>query len=399
MINNRSYNVALIHPFDPRGSKVGGVETFVRDYITYHPKDMNLLLIGVDGFSDLPIGVVHKIEYRGRELSFLPVMRVPEEETNQYASGLFHALTLRFFFSVLRYYFSVKKELRRGQYSIDLRRMEISPLAWIFKRPLLQMLHDGMTKDKPMSSLLRKFWWVKEFSERFSVGYASRFYCVNDELTERLKRAYPKHRSKLGTLPTWANPNIFVPTPFPKSEQEIHIGFTGRMDTFKRPDLMFRLVAILRSKHPSVRFHYVGDGDVEQFKEFDEIRDIAILHGKVRAEELAEIVSTLHMGILTSDFEGMPRSVMEFLASGRPVVSLHLPQLEAVIHEGQSGYLVQRDSTMLNAMADRVIDMYASIEAGRVTPQEVAASVADYHPQRLLGQLYSDHRRMQGLPS
>ncbi len=42
------YNICLIHPFDPRGEKVGGLETYIRDFITFHPKDTDLLLIGVD---------------------------------------------------------------------------------------------------------------------------------------------------------------------------------------------------------------------------------------------------------------------------------------------------------------------------------------------------------------
>lgn len=393
----KRYNVALIHPFDPRGSKVGGIETFVRDYITYHPEDMHLLLIGVDGFSDLELGKVHEIEFRGRSISFLPVMHVPEEETNQYAKGLLQALTLRFALSVLKYRKPIGKLLRSENYSIDLRRMELAPLAKFFGRPSVQMLHDGMSKGKPMSSLLRRFWWIKELSERFSLGHATKFYCVNQELTDRLKATYPRHAHKLGTLPTWANPRIFAPRPFPAAGETIHFGYTGRMDAFKRPDLMFSVVAALKAIHPDIKFHYVGDGDVEKFPEFDAIRDVTVLHGKVKAEQLAQIISDLHIGILTSDFEGMPRSVMEFLGSGRPVVALHLPQLEAVIHEGQSGILVPRGPEMVTAMATAIARLHGQIISGQITPEHVADAVEDYRPEKLLGLLYADHRRMQGV--
>ncbi len=88
---------------------------------------------------------------------------------------------------------------------------------------------------------------------------------------------------------------------------------------------------------------------------------------------------------------------MEFLGSGRPVVALHLPQLEAVIHQGESGYLVSRGADMIADMAARIIDMHARILDGKVTPDGVAEAVADYRPERLLGLLYADHRKMQGL--
>ena len=44
-----TYSVAMMHPFDPRGSKVGGLETYTRDFIRFYPADFQVLLIGVDG--------------------------------------------------------------------------------------------------------------------------------------------------------------------------------------------------------------------------------------------------------------------------------------------------------------------------------------------------------------
>ncbi len=395
-LRSNHFNVALIHPFDPRGGKVGGIETFVRDYITYHPEDMNLLLIGVDGFGDLELGKLTEICFRGRRISFFPVMRLPETETNLYARKLTDAVTIRFSLACLRHFVSLRRILRGGRYSIDLRRMELAPLGTAFGVPSVQMLHDGMVKGKQMSSLLKRFWWIKDLSERFSLSRAYSFYCVNDDLSARLKTAYPQHAHKIGTLPTWANPEIFTTTPIPPlANGALHVGYTGRMDDFKRPDIMFQVVAEARRLCPGLVFHYVGDGDVDRFPEFDAIRDCTVLHGRQNTEGLAAILAKLHVGLLTSDFEGMPRSVMEFLASGRPVVALHLPQLEAVIHDGRSGYLVPRGSAQISQMAKRLQDVHDLIGQGSVTTHQVADAVADYSPAKLLGRLYSDHRKLR----
>ncbi|MES1985286.1 MAG: glycosyltransferase [Pseudomonadota bacterium] len=389
-------NVALVHPFDPRGGKVGGIETFVRDYITYHPEDMNLMLIGVDGFGDLELGKPTQISFRGRMISFLPVMRLPETDTNIYARKLTDAVTMRFTLACLRHYFTLRKILKGGNYSIDLRRIELSPLGTVFGVPSVQMLHDGMVKGKQMSSLLKRFWWVKDLSERFSLARAYSFYCVNDDLSERLKTTYPRHAGKVGTLPTWANPQIFQATPIPPLiDGALHVGYTGRMDDFKRPDIMFQVIAEARRLCPGLVFHYVGDGDVERFPQFEAIRDCTVLHGRQNTEGLAAILQKLHVGLLTSDFEGMPRSVMEFLASGRPVVALHLPQLEAVIHDAQSGYLVSRGPDQIAEMGKRLADMRQLIADRTVTTDRVADAVADYSPAKLLGRLYDDHRALR----
>lgn len=393
---NGRYKVAIIHPLDPRGLKVGGIETFVRDYIALHPPEMDLLLIGVDGFGDLELGKVHKVTVRGREIDFLPVIHIPDEVSSVPEGGLLRAVLLRFKLAILRRYFPIRKMLKAGGYTMDLRRIELSTLPVAFGVKSVQMLHDGMSQDKAMSSLLKKYWWVKTAAEGFSVKHAGAFYCVNADLTERLKTSYPRHAAKLDTLPTWANPQIFATAPY-VLDGTMNVIFTGRLDLFKRPDLMFQTIAEVRKLTDKIRFHYVGDGDPETFPEFAAIRDITIRHGRKTSEQIAELLHTMHIGILTSDFEGMPRVVMECLSVGRPVVALHLPQLEVVIEGGVSGYLVPRGPDQTVEHARRLVDTFEAIESGAITPEKVASKVEPFSAVRLLGKLWRNHRILQGL--
>jgi hypothetical protein len=70
----RRYQICLIHPFDPRGEKVGGLETYIRDFITFHPADTDLLFVGVDSRGDLTLGNLHRLTFRGRNFDFLPIL-------------------------------------------------------------------------------------------------------------------------------------------------------------------------------------------------------------------------------------------------------------------------------------------------------------------------------------
>src|SRR3979490_482283 len=74
------YQICLIHPFDPRGEKVGGLETYIRDFITFHPADTDLLFIGVDSRSDLDLGKIHKLTFRGRAFDFLPILHYSDHQ-------------------------------------------------------------------------------------------------------------------------------------------------------------------------------------------------------------------------------------------------------------------------------------------------------------------------------
>lgn len=390
-------SVCMVHAFDPRGDKVGGVETFVRDYISFLPPDVRLLLVGVDQVGDLKLGEVTQLAFRGKQFDFMPVMRVPQSEDNFYAKKLSDSLTLKFLLAVLRYIRPLRGYIRQNNSSLELRRMEHFPIALAVGAPFIQMLHDGKTKDKAMSSLLKRFWWVNESAERLSLHFSTKFFCVSDELTARLKKNYPRYASKLETLTTWANPNIFSPQPFPTTETT-RIVYAGRLDAFKRPEIMFKIVGMIAQiSDRQVRFHYIGDGDPELFPEFNAIRDITILEGKRKAEEVADIYSKAHLGILTSDFEGMPRMVMEMLTVGRPVVALDLPQLHSVIHAGVSGRIVMRSNTQIEDMASALLETADEISLGTLNPISVSSSVKDYSPTELLEKLFREHRRLAGV--
>ncbi len=175
---------------------------------------------------------------------------------------------------------------------------------------------------------------------------SEKFLCVNPFITERLQQTYPRRKDKIDTLWTWVNTDIFKPQLWPLHSSPFQIVFAGRLDEFKDPPLMFRTIERLRQRlNGDVRFHYIGTSDPHRFEEFAAIEDITVRHGFMDAAGMAETLASAHAGILTSEFEGMPRCVLETLAVGRPVVAMHLPQLEPVIHPGVSGYLVARSGS------------------------------------------------------
>jgi hypothetical protein len=67
-----------------------------------------------------------------------------------------------------------------------------------------------------------------------------------------------------------------------------------------------------------VRFHYIGTSDPHRFEEFAAIEDITVCHGFKNAAGMAETLASAHAGILTSEFEGMPRCVLERWRSAAP---------------------------------------------------------------------------------
>lgn len=393
------YQICLIHPFDPRGEKVGGLETYIRDFITFHPADTDLLFIGVDSARDLKLGEIHRLTFRGRSFDFLPILHYSDQQAREAARSIRSSLTGQFFMALLRHLGPIARLIRSRRCSIDLRRVEFSWLPALLRLPFVQMLHGEGVPNLQMDSLLRKYSFVHNAGERFAVATSAKFLCVNPFITERLQKTYPHRKNKIDTLWTWVNTDIFQPQPLPAGTGPFRIVFAGRLDEFKDPPLMFRAIDRLRQRlNGGVEFHYIGTSDPHRFAEFADIEDITVRHGFKDAAGMAATLARAHAGILTSEFEGMPRFVLETLGVGRPVVAVHLPQLESVIHDGDSGFLVARNGSaddMAEALAQRFSDVREAIDAGEMDPARIAGAIADFTPGMQLARVFRYHQEIQ----
>lgn len=392
------YRLSVIHSFDPRGAKVGGLETFIRDMIAFLPEDFSFLMVGVDALGDLEIGKVTTVDFRGRQFEFLPVLSYSDAQAREAATSVRQSLTFQFMQGLLTHLPVLRRKLREKPTSIDLQRVEFAPLVKALGIPFVQMLHGEGAPPLKMDSLLKNYRFVHTVNERLAVMAADKFLCVNPIITERIRKTYPKQAHKIDTLSTWVDTKTFFPRPF-ADDGTFRVAYAGRLDLFKSPPLMFKTMGRLRDKIGSgVEFHYMGTSDPSRFSEFKLIEDITTLHGFKSAAGVSEVLGNAHAGILTSEFEGMPFAVLEALGCGRPMGAIHLPQLESVVKEGVSGKLVSRSQSeddMADRLSDALIEIRNDIRAGRLTPEGVASSIRDFTPERQLAKCYENHRVIQ----
>lgn len=392
------YRLCVVHSFDLQGAKVGGLETFIRDMLAFLPDDFSFLMIGVDARGDRELGKVCTETFRGKTYEFLPVLRYSDAKAREAAQSIRDSINFQFMQGLVRYLPEVRRQLRAQPTSVDLERVEFAPLMRALGIPFIQMLHGEGAPKLKMDSLLKSYRYVHNINERIAVMAADKFLCVNPIITERIRETYPRWRHKIDTLSTWVDTKTFAPSPFPEGDG-FRVAFAGRLDLFKVPSLMFKTMHRLHQKiGPGVEFHYMGTSDPARFPEFQLIKDFTVLQGFKSAQGVAEVLANVHAGILTSEFEGMPFSVLESLGSGRPVCAIHLPQLASVIKEGVSGALVARSESeddMAERLAEAFVAIRAGIKNGTVTPQGVANEIRDFTPERQLAKCYENHRQIQ----
>ena len=107
------------------------------------------------------------------------------------------------------------------------------------------------------------------------------------------------------------------------SPDDFVVASIGELNRNKRPDLLVRAAHILRGTIPELRVIVAGDGPMRSALE-DEISllglgDVVTLLGHVSRDTLRVITERADIGMLVSEREGLPRSLMEFVAAGTPI--------------------------------------------------------------------------------
>lgn len=112
----------------------------------------------------------------------------------------------------------------------------------------------------------------------------------------------------------------------PNNKTRRNIVAVGRLSMQKNHFLLINAFAKV-SKHIQENLYIYGEGDMRKQLQ-DRINDLNLndrvfLQGNV--SDLNEILSNYKLYVLSSDFEGMPNSLMEAMASGLPCISTDCP--------------------------------------------------------------------------
>lgn len=395
----RKYKFMLVHPMDPRGDKLGGIETHMRLLVAHYPDDFDFVFVGIDEFGDCPVGQVSQIECLGRKIDFLPVATIDNSAINAVGKSILTSTSFKFATGLLRYHFALRRTMKGRTASIDLQRFESALPIKFLGRPMTEMVHLDLAKGDKADTLLGRYRAIHVGMEWLAIRLASHIFTVNSVMLERLRGIYPHMVKKSSELSVPINTDVFQPHGFDFSSSKFQISYAGRLDEFKDPPLMFALIRGLneRLEHGCV-FNYIGSSDPEKFAEFAAIKDITVRHGFQNSAGVAKILQGSHAAIFTSYAEGMPCFMLEALASGRPVGAVRLPQYDPLILSGVSGEMIDRTDDRAATLALLVAafeKIWTDVQRGEIDPTELYAIAEPYSVDNQLGKLFDVHRALQ----
>ena len=145
--------------------------------------------------------------------------------------------------------------------------------------------------------------------------------------------------------------------------------FVGRLVTGKRPDRVVDALPAIQSAVPDARLVVCGDGPLRPELE-DRAVELAVADtvdflGTVPYDEIPAVYRSADVVVLPSESEGLPRTVLEALATETPVVTSDLPQLRDIVTGVGRTVTPDRSGALADAVTELLKDEQLRTAYGR----------------------------------
>ncbi|KDE57515.1 glycosyl transferase family 1 [Halostagnicola sp. A56] len=174
---------------------------------------------------------------------------------------------------------------------------------------------------------------------RWTFNQADVVFCYTPTEKERLRRLGVS--SRVAVVSNGIDTERFTPSG-PESDLIDHDGsvvvFVGRLVGGKRPQDVLRALSHVRRTNSDVELYFCGDGplrsELESISARLGIADGVTFLGHVPYEEMPRIYRASDVLVLPSRSEGVPRTVLEAMATDIPAVTSDLEQVVPIVTKG-----------------------------------------------------------------
>jgi glycosyltransferase involved in cell wall biosynthesis len=400
--------VLIVHPRDLAAPTIGGIQTFLHDFVKYAPPEFEITFAGVTrDTAKYPVGRRRRLEVDGREVWLLPLGPAGALSRNPLS-------LLRMAFAQAR----LRREMLTRGTILQLHR-PFKPFIFAGHRgPRVQFIHVDIRDWPGPAAWNRLRGLYRQFSDR-ALNAMAHVFVVNEPGVAILRAEYPQMAERIEFLPVWYDDAVFRPAL--RGEHDALRGalwarmglgdgaardplilFAARLDEIKDPALAIDGYAeFVRTSETPARLLIAGEGDLRPKLE----QQVAALNlsGRVRfigdrpRDELAILMRAVDVLLLTSRSEGGgPRVVLEALASGLPVVATEVGEVRRTVLHCSNGWLIASPSTPA-AVAEGVRWALAEprekvVEAARAASRPYTARVVLQHVYDTYRQLAADSR-------
>jgi glycosyltransferase involved in cell wall biosynthesis len=243
--------------------------------------------------------------------------------------------------------------------------------------------------------------WRMRLIGRMAGRYARRYFCVSADIVREVRDHRLVPRAKLALIPNGIDTQRFAaPADGSLVRREAGVlpgafvvGTVGRLATVKRQDVLLRGFARLTAGGVAAHLLLVGDGPKRE--------DLQVLAARLGVagrvtfagytDRPERFLAAMDAFALTSDSEGMPLSVLEAWAAGKPVVASRVGGVPELIADGRTGLLFPAGDDA--ALSDRLRWLVHNRSLACALGEAGRSLVQDRFDTRVMADAYEQHYR------
>ncbi len=192
----------------------------------------------------------------------------------------------------------------------------------------------------------RRYYWF----DGLTLGWARAVVCNCQAVADMAGERYGFIADRLRVIPNGVDLDN-VPTPTDDGsadsgidQQRPSIVLSARLHPNKDHETALRALNLVRRERPDVQLILLGEGP--RLSELERLlarrgleSHVRLLGGRLA---VAPALSAARLGWLSSRVEGSPNSVLEYMASGLPVVATRVGGVAELVRHGEDGFLCER---------------------------------------------------------
>jgi len=137
---------------------------------------------------------------------------------------------------------------------------------------------------------------------------------------------------------------------------KVYVVYVGRLTLIKRPDRLIELGRSLKASHPTAHIIIAGAGELlEELKLVSESESLPITFFGWR-NDIDLILNASDIGVLCSDNEGIPLTLIQASQAGLPVVTTNVGSVSDIVIDQVTGILTEVSSNGLIQGVSKLLD-------------------------------------------
>ncbi|MDH5405519.1 MAG: glycosyltransferase family 4 protein [Candidatus Aminicenantes bacterium] len=177
------------------------------------------------------------------------------------------------------------------------------------------------------------------------------------------------------------------------------VGTVSRLYEQKGVRYFIDAIPLIREKYPRVKFIVAGDGPLQEELE-QQARQVGVEADTIFTgfcPDMPFILSLLDIKVLPSLWEGVPFTVYEAMAMGKPIVSTNVDGLKEVLEDGRNALMVPPKKPSL--LAEKILYLLENEEVARSLGERAREDSKRYHINLTVRKFEELYRQMYALKS